>query len=434
MDTKYLKKVGLYILSVILALAFIFYIIYHMMNGFTTDISTIAAEIQSKKSVISADGYIFRDEHYLYSSYGGAVGYLTGDGEKVSIDQAVAETFSDSTGYSIRAELSSIEDKLAILKESEVPKGAANSDTATVDKRISSYYYLILENLAEGKYSHVMQSTDSLLAQMNRRQIIIGDITDFSVITASLEAQKSALTSRLSGLSETVYSDTSGYFFSDIDGYEESFNIKALENMTVSSFYSLISSSPESIGQVGTQMPIGKIATGYEWYIALPIGKDQAYDIVIGDKYSGVFPYNYDTELDLIAEKVLTENSGDRAVAVFSCGEMPEGFSYLRSQAVEIVISESKGYRVPKTAVRFLDGYEGVYTLYGSTVVFKRINILLEVEGHYIVSTTDPLAISKDETTADGAEADPLPPYEYLSLYDRIIIAGKDLSNGMVFY
>lgn len=449
MDTKYLKKVGAYVLSVALALVFIVYLIYHMVNGFTTDISTIAAEIQSKKSVISGDGYIFRDEHYVYSAYGGAAIYLAGDGDKVSINQALAEAFSDPAGYSVGAELTAIENKLAVLKESEVPKGAANSDTSAVDKRISSYYHLILKNIAQGKYSHAMQSTDSLLAQMNRRQIIIGEVTDFSSRTASLEAQKASLTSRLSGLKETVYSDMSGYFFSSIDGYEEAFDSNAVNNMTVTSFHQLISSSPKSPEGTGRTV-IGKIATGYEWYLAIPTQKDLAEEIIIGNTYKGVFRYNYDTELTLKAEKVIAAPSGDRAVAVFSCGDMPEGFSFLRSQSVEIILSESKGYRVPKTAVRLLDGYEGVYTLYGSTVVFKRIDILLEVEGHYIVSTVDPLAPKeKDgeeteeteetttavETTADTSnETAATLPYGYLALYDRIITSGKDLQSGMVFY
>lgn len=439
MDTKYLKKVGLYILSAVLALAFIVYLVFHLFNGFTTDITTIAAEIQSKKSVISGDCYIFKDEHYIYSSYSGAVAYLVGDGNKVSINQSVAETFSDSSGYSAREELTAIEDKLSILEESELPKGTANSDTSSVDKKISSYYHLILQNISEGKYSHAMQSMDALLSQMNRRQIIIGERSDFSSVKSSLEARKINLTSSMKGLSETVFSDTSGYFFFGLDGYESTFTVNAAENLTVSSFDMLTSASPSLPRDEIGRSPIGKIATGYKWYIALEIEKDNADEINIGQKYKGVFPYNYDTELSLVAEKVLTDSSS-RAIAVFSCNEMPSGFSYLRSQAVEIILSESKGFRVPKTAVRIVDGYEGVYTLYGSTVVFKRIDILLEVEGHYIVSTVDPL--KKDENaeteipTDTSAEADTAENkvYGYLSLYDRIIVSGKDLSDGMVFY
>lgn len=439
MDTKYLKKVGLYVLTAVLALAFIAYLVFHLFNGFTTNITTVAAEIQSKKSIISGDCYIFKDEHYLYSSYSGAVAYLVGDGNKVSINQGVAETFSDSSGYSAREELSAIEDKLSVLEESELPMGVANSDTASLDKKISSYYHLILQNISEGKYSHAMQSMDALLSQMNRRQIIIGERDDFSSVKASLEARKTSLTSNLNGRSETVFSDTSGYFFFGIDGYENAFTANAAENLTASSFDTLISGSPVIMNDAMGRAPIGKIATGYKWYIALEIAYDKADEITVGQNYKGIFPYNYDTEISLTAEKVLSD-SNTRAIAVFSCSEMPSGFSYLRSQAVEIILSESKGFRVPKTAVRIVDGYEGVYTLYGSTVVFKRIDILIEVEGHYIVSSVDPL--KKDESIETEIPVDTNVEtqehtekgFGYLSLYDRIIVSGKNLSDGMVFY
>ncbi len=441
MDTKYLKKIGLYLLSASLAIALIIYLVYHMVNGFTTDLTTVAAEIQSKKSVISANGYIFKNEHYLYSTYGGTVGYLVGDGEKVSIGHPVARAFSASSGDSLNSQLTAIENKLAILSESELPNGLWKKDTESVDKKINSNYHLILQNISEEKYSHAMQSTDSLLINMNRRQIIIGERDDFLSVSSSLEAQKASLTSRLQGTSETVYSDEGGYFFTDIDGYEDAFSIAAIEKMNVASFYELIKSSPEIETQNG-KYPVGKIATGYKWYIALPITKSEASIISTGKTYVGVFPYNYDTNLSLKAEKILVDASEDRAVAVFSCGEMPNDFSYLRSQNVEIVISESRGYRVPKSAVRFLDGFQGVYTLYGSTVEFKRIDILLEVEGHYIVNVKDPsppVILSTSETSQNGEEEETedkkyWPPYGYLSLHDRIIVSGKGLEHGMVFY
>ncbi len=428
MDTKYLKKVGIYFLSVILALALIFYIIYHLLDGFTTDISTVTAEIQVNKSVINSEGYIFRDEHYVYSSYNGSVNYNVGDGEKVGIKQALAETFSDSSGYSVRAELSDIEKRLEILKESKVPVGAAFTDTETVDKKISTSYYMILSNLAEGKFSHAMRATDNMLVQMNRRQVITGEQKDFSSIESSLEARKATLTAKLTGRSETVYSDTSGYFFIGTDGYEQLFTESAIDSLSVSSFYDLISKSPNDLNG-SVSVPIGKIAESYIWYIALPVSLEQSKKLETGKTYEAIFPYNYDTKLTLKAEKILTENKDNRAVAVFSCSAMPTGFSYMRSQSVEIIVSSSEGYRVPSTSVRLVDGYEGVYTLYGSTVEFKRIHILMELEGYYIVSTKDPVLKNED---LDGREQQI--KYSYIDLYDQIIISGKELKHGMVFY
>ena len=431
MDTKYLKKIGLYIFCAIVSLGLVCYLIYHLVDGFSTDISTVTAEISTKKSTISSNGYIFKNEHYLYSTYDGAINYAVGDGEKVGIKQTVAETFSDSVGYSLRSDLATIERRISIIDESTSHVNVATSDTSAVDKKINSYYHQVLEKLAEGKYSHVINSTDNLLIQINRRQLITGENSGLDALRGSLESQKNELTAKLSGRSEMVLSDSSGYFFREIDGYENIFTTETLDSLTLEGFYELTTLAPESPS--GNEYPIGKICLDYRWHIALPVTSAEAALVSVGKTYKAIFPYNYDTELTLKVEKILTEYPKDSAVIVFSSGDMPAGFNYQRVQSVEIIINESSGYRIPMSALRIIDGVKGVYTLHGSTVVFKRVDILFEADGYYMISLTDPLGES-DTETGNEESTEPRSPYKYLSLYDQVIIAGKNLLDGMVFY
>lgn len=438
MDTKYLKRVAIYFVSAIAAVALILYIWYHLADGFTTDITTMYAEPSSERTVITSDGYIFRNEEYVFSSYSAsnAVNYLVSDGEKVGIDRPIAESYSDASGYGIRAELDSIEEKLKILDESSLGQNASVSDTEATDKKISTYYRAILENLAEGKYSHAMRSSSGLLIQLNRRQLITGEVSSFSSLEASLEAKKSSLVSKLSGRSETVLAEKSGYFYIGTDGYENIFSSDKINTLTLSSFKSLTESEPETFDG---KTPIGRIVLDYKWYIAVPMTKSAASGIKTGRDYEAVFPYNYDMKLTLKAEKVLTDVTGDDAAVIFSSGEMPEDFGYRRMQSVEIITSEVTGYRIPSTAVRVKDGVYGVYTLYGGKVIFKRAEILGETDGYYIVSITEPVretesVESDSEETIPDDTAEKTPTYPYLSLHDKIIISGKELSDGMVFY
>lgn len=433
LDTKYLKRVALYMLSVIGALGLIFYIIYHLVDGFTTDITTVTAELTTRQSIVSGDGYIFRDEKYVTASYSGTVNYIVRDGEKVSVDAPLAEVFSDSSGYSIRSELLSIEKRLSIINKSKVNSALTSPDTSSIDRQIADNYHSILSKIAEGKFSHAMRTSENLLIQMSKRQMITGEGVDLSVIETSLTSRKNSLTSQLTGRSETVTASEGGYFFIGIDGYENIFSMNELENLTVSSFYSIISKDPVETTQGNGATPIGKLLKSYKWYIALPMKKEEALDFSVGDTHTAIFSYNYDAELPVKVEKVLTEVSDDRAVVVFSCGMMPPSFNYLRAQAISVVTAEETGLRVPKTSVRMIDGVKGVYTLYGSTVVFKRINILLETDGYYIVSAEKP---SDSEETADitGTDGFVAAYAPYIKLYDQIIVSGRDLKDGMVFY
>lgn len=96
---------------------------------------------------------------------------------------------------------------------------------------------------------------------------------------------------------------------------------------------------------------------------------------------------------------------------------MPEDFSYLRVQSMEITIRVRKGLRVPAEAVRVIDGETGVYILRGGIVEFRRVSVLFERDGDCIVDAA--------LTAGDGETP-------YLALYDEVITAGKDLYVGKV--
>ena len=74
---------------------------------------------------------------------------------------------------------------------------------------------------------------------------------------------------------------------------------------------------------------------------------------------------------------------------------MPEGFDYTRYQTFKLDVSMIEGYRVPREAlVTLVDkktGEEkvGVYILDASVVHFRRVEIIAEGNGYYIVTKFD---------------------------------------------
>ena len=76
------------------------------------------------------------------------------------------------------------------------------------------------------------------------------------------------------------------------------------------------------------------------------------------------------------------------------------------------------GYKVPASAIRVIDGVQGVYILSGSTVRFKKIIPLAEIDGYFIVEEQD--TMSEDSLS------------NYLGYCDLVITSGKDLYDGKV--
>ena len=418
MDTAYLKKVAQTLVFAIISLFFIFYVGYHIYTGFSTDINTVLAEKNTYKTELTADGFIFRDETCLTSQYAGTVHYTVKDGEKISVNTPVAQSFADNSEYSAGIEIYEIEKTVSLL-ESCLEKTGTDGDIVTVSQKISSSYMLILSRLAQGKIDFALSSSDDLLSELTKKDIITGEANEIKKTIQNLKARKDSLSSGISGKYETVISSASGYFFCGTDGYEESFTPTKLLNSSVDEIFSLLESKPSS----GGNNAVGKIVSSYKWYIAVPLEERTEQDFNVGTVYDVTIPGNFNMQLKMKLEKIATERATDRSVLIFSCGDMPEGFSYKRSQIVTVSTGKTEGFRIPTTALRVLDGIKGVYTLDGSTVKFKRIHIAQnDTDGYYV-------AACEDIENAPGSDK-----YGYLRLHDSIIVSGKDLKHGMVFY
>ena len=109
--------------------------------------------------------------------------------------------------------------------------------------------------------------------------------------------------------------------------------------------------------------------------------------------------------------------------------QIPSGFDYTRMQPVQIHTAEYRGFEIPQSALRILDGWEGVYILDEVTVDFRRVHIVYEGDGYYIVTGEDPAAA--DTTDPDAETADEC-PYGWIRMNDVVIAEGRGLYVGKV--
>ena len=129
------------------------------------------------------------------------------------------------------------------------------------------------------------------------------------------------------------------------------------------------------------------------------------------------FDDNSDICLPLTLEKIVDDTLGDDSLLVFCCTEIPLEFDFLRCQHISIASEEYKGYKVPRASMRLVDDALGVYVLSGTTVSFRKIDIVYEGDG-YVISALR-------ETYGENAG-------EYLNLNENIIVEGKELYDGKI--
>ncbi|MBQ4054780.1 MAG: hypothetical protein IJD17_03620 [Clostridia bacterium] len=414
MDKQFLKNAARYIVSAAVSILVIIYIVYHLINSFSEPLETSPAQLVTVNETISVEAYILRDEIVLQSSTGGGINCLYPDGTMVRRDCAVADVYSGSDTESIKSSIAKIDDQIKILEDSAILESSIMSDSSVIDAELSDLYYTVQSKINENNLDYVFRRKNEMLTLINKRLIVKKLVSGYTSQIAELQNQRLQLTASLTNISETVYAPSAGYFYSELDGYESTFNAAAADTLTVSDYKSLIETEPTKYGN----NVVGKLATDYKWYIACLVDASQAMSFIDSQNYSVIFPYSSDAEIPMTLYRSVPDEESGLTLLIFSTGKVNADFNFLRRQTVEIVAESYTGYRVPVSSVRIVDGKQGVYVLMGNVVKFREITPLVEIDGNLIVKEQDKVN-------------DP----EYalkLGFYDAIITKGKNLYEDKI--
>lgn len=401
---------------VLIALISIFALIYigaQMKKIFVSEIETeytVMDTIEEKKSL---NGYIVREETVITAPKSGVYNYFISDGDKLAVGQKIANIYSNSTDLKIQERITELDEKISVLEKSVVDTNYLTTNITKVDEKIYDIFTDMQEAKKHDKYSLIIQNKDEFLVTLNKRQLVVDSVSGFDSQITALKSEKERLTNSLLGIEGYVTCPISGYFSSDVDGYENIFTPDMLDELTVNSFFEMIDSHDKLL----TPNTVGKVISDYYWYALCIADKEFAANINQGDNYTLIFTYSLDTRITAVLEKKIAQTDRNEVILVFKTNSVPENFNFLRQQMVELVKNVYTGYKVKKSAVRVIDGVEGVYVLSGNTVKFKRINKIFEDEGYYIVEM-------KKTTDEDYSK--------FLSLYDAVIIEGKELYEGKI--
>ncbi len=417
MDTQYLKSVLKYIASAVLCLILIAYIIYHLTGELRTDIRTTPATLTTFESTFTSKVTILRNETLVYSPIEGDISYLYNDGDKVANGALLAEIYPSGADHEISKRIVELDRAIRLLESSNMSDAEKRTDTESTDILIRNHLYDLLDAADSSDISKADNISDELLIQLNKRRIITKFIPNFNKQIELLKAERDALSASLPTSESSVSSETSGYFYSSVDGYETILSSANISRMTYNDYLNLASQSPKEFTNTENGHPIGKLVTDYLWYIACEIDISELHNYETGSSYNIKFPYNNDTTLTTDLYRILSVAGSKTAVLIFRTGILPEDFSYLRHQTVQIVKESYTGYRVPISAVRVVNGKAGVYILQGSKVLFKRIDPLYEQDGYLIVAERDE---SKENYT------------DWLAKNDFIIMKGTALYDGKI--
>lgn len=426
-DTAYLRTVLFGALAAVLVVGLFYYVSWHITGGFEGEIEVAPAHVSSAVVTYEAVGYFFRDEVPVLSKYSGAVDYAFPDGEKVAAGDRLLVAYEQADSAHITKRLKEIDERISLLERSRVSENVSVSFARALENSIKTRLSSLRASLAEGDYGDAASESAELLVLLNKKDLVFSSQSGFDALISELKAERSALLGTLGNTKENVYAVSTGYFYSGTDGLEGAFSTKALEDLTPSGLDAIKQTVPQENGNV-----VGKLASSRKWYLVVEAKSSELKDYTVGSLSEVEFADSGRTVLSMLLEKTVTE--GERALLVFSSERLPSQLDMIRKHNVSVKIKEYSGLRVPVSAIRYVDGYEGVFATFGNTVLFRVIDVVGIVDGYaYVSESTEPVTVTVSYTDAEGnpAEREEI-LYGALGNYDNVVVSGVGMHHGMI--
>ncbi len=407
------------ILAVILVL--FIYLGVQLSRNFSTTVSTQRTQLVTDREYISLSGYVFRDETVVNTDgENGIVDYRMPDGAKVGVDQTYAVFYPKSDAS--REQLNEIQEQINALtlqiERLQAEKGVGTiADLSHVEADIAQAYYGYVDALQRGEINESTADGKLLLEALVDYTVLTGRDGKPEEIVSKLQKQKEALLSYLGVTPKALTAERSCYFFQETDGYEAVFTSNALEGLTPAGLQELAGQGAASYGSD----VIGKKIYHPKWYLALPVAPVLCESFAEGEIYSVIYPEADDRTVSMTLERVVADETG--AYLLFSSYDLVHSADLQRSQQVKILMNELSGYRIPAESLTALNGEDGVYILIGTVVEFRRVTVIGEGNGYYLVATYE-----QDRSAAEEIGAENPVPYLYIN--DLIITSGNDLYDG----
>jgi hypothetical protein len=171
---------------------------------------------------------------------------------------------------------------------------------------------------------------------------------------------------------------------------------------------------------------IGKTVYDPKWYLAIPTDADTCLDFTEKRAYKVSFSDNDNITLDMTLEKAVTDEAGN-AYLLFSSFDLSAIQGFSRAQSIKILTSSISGFRIPSESLESAYGEDGVFILIGTEIAFRRVTVIGEGNGYYIVNTYAKDTEEQEKLEETGGEISEIP---YLNANDLIITSGNDLYDG----
>lgn len=384
------------------------FLLYQVYSSFFTPITTSAAQHITETEGISFTGMIIRNEKTIDRNTVGVVHLKVGDGERVAKDGVIADIYTSEADSLAVNRIEELKDKISNIETIQSYNDLAAVDIDLLNNKINDKLAEIIFMCGNGNLKEARNQSDTLLTMMNRKEMVIGNSADFTEQLTTLKGELSSLEASLSEPVSKITAERSGFFVSQVDGYENILETENLEEYTPE-FMDKVTAE-----NVNSDEKIGKIVSDYTWYIAAEVTADQSLKYKAGDIVKIKTLLKSNPYINVTVSAINLSEDRERAIILFSCQEMNSELATMRTGSMMIISGEYEGLRIERGALRVNDNQTGVYIVSGMELKFVKVKVLYQTEDYVICEKS----LASDSTS--------------LRLHDKVVVKGRNLYEGKI--
>ncbi len=455
---KMTKGINRIIFTVIMVLVYavaIFMIAYLVYNAFDANYSPVKTEEAVMKTVeesVHTKVFIVRDENYLSGNAAGTVVPLVEDGQRVAEGEKIAAVFGSDEEAGKYVELNRIYDEIVRFSNIAAADKLNIRDMASYNQTTNETFLNLVEEIADGNYSGISEYAYSVRDRETSRQVSLGYDVDTSEILSSLRAEASSLSAQ-----EPSYlvADNTGYYINSTDGFENTIKYDNVLNLTAQEIEKALKAKADE-SRISKN---GKLVNNFNWYVVAVVERNDADEVLVGDTLTVRFTDSSADDVKMTVAAINSDSDGKLAL-ILKSNTITAGTSQLRIENAEIIFKKISGYKIPKVALRTVDGINGVYIRRGNLINFRRITPLYTGDD-YVIARTYEEENANYEAEIDEIEAEKrlyksllamrsreepdwivecedlysrskLLSRPYIKLYDEVIVEGNGLYDNKI--
>lgn len=411
-------------------------LVYEIMKLRQNPIRTVTAMEETAYNAVETEVFVLRDEQTIQTDLSGYTVLFVQDGERVGNDAQIAARFSDAGSAQRYADLIDLRAQYERYAALSSGREYSSMKVEALMQKAADKVCAFIDAADSGNIAAAKAYENDFLGQETALEIAVtGDLdltSKIAELSQKLQAQEATV-----GEYETVTTGvpSSGYFFSRTDGCEDVLSYADADKLTVEQIELALREKP-------AQSSGSKIVKSHVWYVAAILDTKVAEKLTV--KKSSVriaFPKAGVPDVRATVYALQPQSDG-RCAAVFRCIEVSESLLRLRRSDARIILGEMTGFKVPMSAVRYLEmnTYDKngkpvmdengknvtaktrcVYILRGNVVSQRRLYVVYTGDDYVLSGIPD---IENDKTLTGN----------YVGRYDEIIIGGKNLHAGAAIY